>query len=239
MAKRRRAPGGGRKPMGAFRAKSATLTTRITPGIRQALETERESGESISQFAERMIDLGLKETRRRRTPDTVRALGQMIGELASVTCAFKNAEGEPAFDWLTHPFFFRALQLAIGKFMDGIAPAGEIRSPIDEEPALANALIWGPHDKPEELADFVARAVLHALYSAAPRGARQPTVEERFGLPNATAEEEARLARTQGTLSQAAESLLPAAVRNTPPRSAAPLTTYEDSPAVAGAKKKR
>jgi hypothetical protein len=227
---RKRAPGGGRKPAGAFSGKSATLTTRLTPGTRQALETERAPGESISQFAESMIAIGLDETRRRTRPDALRALGQMIGELASVTCALKNAEGEPAFDWLTHPFFFRALQLAIGKFMDGIAPAGEIRSPIEEAPALAKAMIWGPHDTPEELADFVARAVLHALYSATPRGERKPTVEERFGWRNASAEEEAKLASTQGVLSQAAEDLLPAVVRKTPPRAAPPLEITVKNP---------
>jgi hypothetical protein len=43
----KRAPGAGRKPRGEFRGKTATLTTRITPKTRAALErASRNSGRS-------------------------------------------------------------------------------------------------------------------------------------------------------------------------------------------------
>ena len=38
--KKKRAPGGGRKPAGDIHGKSSTLSTRITAETRQALETE-------------------------------------------------------------------------------------------------------------------------------------------------------------------------------------------------------
>jgi len=51
--KKRRAPGGGRKPQGEFHGKSTTMTTRITPMLRKALDEACEaSGRSLSQEVE-------------------------------------------------------------------------------------------------------------------------------------------------------------------------------------------
>jgi hypothetical protein len=51
--KRKRAPGGGRKPKGPIKGKSAALSTRITPELRQLLDdAAEEAGRSLSQEVE-------------------------------------------------------------------------------------------------------------------------------------------------------------------------------------------
>jgi hypothetical protein len=75
---RKRAPGGGRKPAGPFKGKSAQLTTRLTSQTRSALEREsRQTGQSISQIAERYIEQGLGRKRDSGSPQT-QALTQAI-----------------------------------------------------------------------------------------------------------------------------------------------------------------
>jgi len=54
---RKRAPGGGRKPAGEFKGKSATITTRVTPATRAALEQAASAnGRSLSQEIESRLD---------------------------------------------------------------------------------------------------------------------------------------------------------------------------------------
>jgi hypothetical protein len=183
MKARKRAPGGGRKPKGRISGKSATLSTRITPGIRQALESERGGQQSISQFAEEMIELGLIEKRRRDRPDSIRGFCHIIAKLATETCAFKGADGKPAFDWLTNPFMFQTFKLSIQKFMDGITPAGEMRAPAEDEPILANSTVWGPHNTPEERADHVATAISRELHRALPVAAAKLTADQLWPAP--------------------------------------------------------
>ena len=58
--KRRRAPGGGRKPLGPFAGKTEPLTTRITAETRQALEEgARLRGVSLSQYVEMLLCRGV------------------------------------------------------------------------------------------------------------------------------------------------------------------------------------
>lgn len=56
MTKRKRAPGGGRKPRGPFSGKLTTFSTRITKETRTLLDADaRASGQSVSQAAERIL----------------------------------------------------------------------------------------------------------------------------------------------------------------------------------------
>ena len=56
---RKRAPGGGRKPAGPISGKLSIFSTRITHETRVALEAEAGmTGQSISQVAEQLINLG-------------------------------------------------------------------------------------------------------------------------------------------------------------------------------------
>ena len=57
----KRAPGGGRKPMGEFRGKTETLTTRITAAVRSGLEREAaRNGRSLSQEVETRLEASLQ-----------------------------------------------------------------------------------------------------------------------------------------------------------------------------------
>ena len=165
--KKKRAPGGGRKPAGDIHGKSSTLSTRITAETRQALETEAAaSNRSISQVAEWLMKSALREKRARERPDPVRALCYVVAELSGLICNMKGKDGKPAFDWRTDPFMFRAYQLAIQGFMDTIAPSGDVVSPAVAQPVLATSTLWGPHDSPEKRAEW-AVTVLTALYQTA------------------------------------------------------------------------
>jgi hypothetical protein len=171
--KRKRAKGGGAKPKGPLADKTRAFSTRITAETRRALETEaKASGYSLSQVAERMLMVGLREKRERDRDDPVRALCFIVAELSALICNFKTENGKPAFDWPSNPFMFQAFKVAIGGFMDSIAPAGDVRSPAEDEPVLVNSTAWGPHDSPEARAAW-AVTVLRALYQAArPASAR-------------------------------------------------------------------
>jgi hypothetical protein len=74
---RKRAPGAGRKPRGEFKGKSATLTTRIMPETRAAMQrAAQKSGRSLSQEVERRLNDSVLNDRNRRSD--VRALVEAI-----------------------------------------------------------------------------------------------------------------------------------------------------------------
>jgi hypothetical protein len=166
MKTTKRKAGPGRKPAGTIRSKISNFSTRITAETRQALETEaRAAGQSVSQIAEQFLRLGIRTKRDRERPDAIRALCYVVAELSELLCNFKAADGKPAFDWRTSPFMFEALRLAIQKFMDQIKPAGDARSPIEDEPGLANSTLWGPYDTPDARAGWAVMILWHNLQS--------------------------------------------------------------------------
>src|SRR5262245_47348861 len=56
----KRAPGGGRKPQGEIKGKSATFATRITPETRAALDrSAKRNGRSLSQEVEILLNRAL------------------------------------------------------------------------------------------------------------------------------------------------------------------------------------
>jgi hypothetical protein len=122
-----------------------------------------------------MLELGLVEKRRQDRNAPIRGLCYVIAELADATCSFRKADGTPEFDWLTNPFMFQAFKQSIQKFMDSIAPPGEVRAPAEDEPGLANSTAWGPHDTPEARAEHVATMITHLLHRAPPVASAKPT----------------------------------------------------------------
>jgi hypothetical protein len=128
----------------------------------------RAGGQSVSQVAEQLLRLGIKTKRERERPDAMRALCYIVAELSELVCNFKAADGKPVFDWRTNPFMFEAFGLAIQKFMDVIKPAGDIRSPREDEPGLANSTIWGPYDTPHARAEWAVMILWHNLQSVEP-----------------------------------------------------------------------
>jgi hypothetical protein len=160
MAKKR-APGGGRKPAGDIHGKRAWFSTRITTETRAALEAEATAcGKSVSQVAEALLIEAIATRREVSLSDPLEAFAYLVAQLEEVTCHGLDR------DWRTDPFMFRAFKLAIGKFMDGIAPAGEVRSPIEGAPLLAKTTVFGPLDTPERRSSHVAKIVLHNFWRA-------------------------------------------------------------------------
>jgi hypothetical protein len=113
MGRRKRRPGGGRKPGGEFPGKTRTFTTRIQPSTRHGLEQAakaRPDG-SISAAAEYILKAGLqKPTGARRN----RGLAQAVALLA------EDIEKVTERSWQEDPFtadtLFNALVVLIAHF---------------------------------------------------------------------------------------------------------------------------
>src|SRR5262245_32900459 len=106
MAERKRAPGGGRKPSGPLKGKSATITTRITPETRMALEqASKASDRSLSQEIEIRL-------RRSVGPDEKRAKHIKAAE-ELIRLAAEETERLTGLNWLADRFTAEALRHSI------------------------------------------------------------------------------------------------------------------------------
>jgi TraY domain len=111
---RKRAPGAGRKPKGEFTGKSATITTRIRPDTRDALErAARANGRSLSQEVEFRLRAGLLLTDAQQRNQ---ALSQAIARMV------EGIEKGTGRSWLEDPFTGLALRHAIQAFAFHCAP---------------------------------------------------------------------------------------------------------------------
>ena len=116
MAKKR-APGAGRKPRGEFKGKSATLTTRITPETRAAMErAAQKSGRSLSQDVERRLVDSVRNERNRRSD--IRALAEAIAIVAEKV---EKATGK---HWLQDASTGEELRRGIDVLVRHFAPHG-------------------------------------------------------------------------------------------------------------------
>lgn len=204
--KKKRAPGGGRKPRGEIGRKNAVFSTRIRSETRALLKkASDESGKSISQIAEwAMIEgLAARERARSEQGDPLHWLCYVVVELSQMVCNFKNKKGEPAFDWRTHPFFFQAFKLAIGKFLDAMSPPGKMRSPMADEPGLKTSTAWGPHNTPEARAEWAVMLLLALMQNAKPMTSATKTLG--FAMP---LEMNMDMAHLSTSMSKARDALL-------------------------------
>jgi hypothetical protein len=122
-----------------------------------------------------MLDLmrrGLEEKQRsaRDPDDPVRGLCGAIERLSTLICnKVDETTGKLEFNWLTHPFMFRAFQLAVQRFMDVHAPAGEVVAPevsFDDsgfQLLQLAAKARGPYDTPENRAAWAVDLLLNAM----------------------------------------------------------------------------
>jgi hypothetical protein len=130
---KKRALGAGRKPRGEFKGKSATLTTRITPETRAAMErAAQKSRRSLSQEVERRLDDSVRNERNRRSD--VRALAEAI---AIVTEKVELATGK---QWLQDAFTGDALRGGIEVLVRHFAPHGARVIPPNVKEAAARML---------------------------------------------------------------------------------------------------
>ena len=162
MAKRKRAPGGGRKRLGPSVARN--LTIRIDDELRKRLEVEvgkraqRRRNWNLSQEILMRLNQSLSREQERSYDPAMRALTFLIGELAENIIAGSDFPMK----WHKNPFLFQALKLGITKVLDTIAPPGEIESPY-KVPKVSEAFA-NCHRTPEDAAESSAFYVLSRLY---------------------------------------------------------------------------
>jgi len=129
---RKRAPGGGRKPRGEFKGKTATLATRVTPKTRADLErAAQKSGRSLSQEVEHRLDGSIRRDREHDRKRHVRALAEAV---ALVT---ERVEGATEKRWLDDTFTGDALRHAIEFLVFHFAPHGALEVPAKVKAAAA------------------------------------------------------------------------------------------------------
>jgi hypothetical protein len=182
--KRKRAPGGGRKPQGPFSNKLATLSTRITAELRQRLDQETEhrrkargaSPWSLSQEIETRLRESLDlpaELQVAWGPPHIKALAQLVSrvtrsiEAGAGADPLTNEAGELA--WHRSPFTHAALVSAVAAILAHYKPAGEIQTP----PELKRSTEWiereagereaGRQRTPENFGMSCARGLLGQL----------------------------------------------------------------------------
>jgi hypothetical protein len=119
MVKRKRAPGGGRKPKGPISGKSAWLSTRISNDTRQRLEqAAKQKDRSLSQE----IELRLRQSFAEKESDPyLRALAFLIHQAAK---AIPIAAPLPS-----NPYKFAVFKSAVDRLLTHLTPSGPIEPP--------------------------------------------------------------------------------------------------------------
>lgn len=139
---RKRRPGAGRKPKGPIRNKSAFLSTRISPELREALDDEADrTGLSLSQCAESLLWVGLSTKRSGQSNRPLRAFLYLIEQLASMAarCAAgavlaktdvqKEIVAKAVDRWRTDRFSYEAFKVAVTRLMAFMTPKTPIQNP--------------------------------------------------------------------------------------------------------------
>jgi hypothetical protein len=130
----KRAPGGGRKPKGPFKAKSANFSTRITPETRAELERlAKAKGHSLSQEVEHLLREAIISAR--DTPPHIKSLERAIVLLA------KDIERRTGRPWNEDPFTAETLRSGFDGMLLNFAPRpdGAVVVPPQLEQAAARA----------------------------------------------------------------------------------------------------
>lgn len=190
MGERKRAPGGGRKPKGPIRDKRETFSTRITPATRKALDREAaESGQSVSQVAERLLLAGLEAKVRSRSMRDVRALSYLF-ERVALDAANARYERMPArvdvkvAHLRVDPFAYQAFKAAVAMLLDEFEPQGPAISPLltrrpkgIKGPIRMTEYEWNSigrfYETPQAYGAYICNRLLADLWSDEPSLVRQ------------------------------------------------------------------
>jgi hypothetical protein len=158
---RKRAPGGGRKPVGPTAAR-AQLSVRMPDDLRAELEASAaKRGRSLTQEMLWRLRVSLNRERIDRQDQVMRAYCFLFTDLAE-KLHFRQ-EGK----WHRNPFTFRAFKLAVGKLLDALDPPGEAKSPFvklkdSDEPLHQQLVEW--FKTPESAATHAAALTLENLF---------------------------------------------------------------------------
>jgi hypothetical protein len=187
MAKiRKRRPGGGRKPVGPISGKTSNFSTRISAETRSAIDTEASAlGQSISQVAERLLQIGIREIRESQTVSHTRALRFLVGQLAD-NCSIKP--GDTRFEWNQDAFLFDAFRVALNLLLDYLRPKqSSVKTQVAKQKDL-HAVWLEILDTPKELGKNVFLHLWEDLHRVQPMSAGQfKSKFSNFGADDATA----------------------------------------------------
>src|SRR5437764_1701119 len=178
---RKRAPGGGRKPIGSTAAQP--LTIRMDDDLRSQLEAaavkraKRKQKWNISQEILLRLRWSLGKERDERRNRALTAICDLISNMAKRELLTDLPEQQ---SWHRDPFTFRAFKVAVAELLEGLEHELELSGEMHPPPALAAIFeAFGSLD-PEQLGGYAADKVLIAL-----RHARSATRAEtmKFFLP--------------------------------------------------------
>lgn len=169
MAGRKRAPGGGRKPIGPSAAR-VQLSVRMPDDLRAELEAAAATrGHSLTQEMLGRLRESLARERIDRQDEPMRALCFLFQELAERLHFRQGRIRGRKWAWHRDPFVFRAFKLGVAKLLDALEPPGEVRSPYahaTREPGdnivLKQMTEW--FKTPESAATHTAASVLEGLF---------------------------------------------------------------------------
>lgn len=163
MAKSKRRPGGGRKPIGEH-PKSAAFTTRLEPATRRALdEAADRSDKSVSEIASHILKEGLKKPS---------GAPHNFSLACAVALIAEKIEREAQMSWREDQFTRQALVYAIGTLLAYIAPHVKNASPIP--PAIEAAAVKRPSPfaeqfrTPDGVGFLLASNLINEIEQAAP-----------------------------------------------------------------------
>jgi hypothetical protein len=167
----KRAPGGGRKPQGPFKAKSANFSTRITAETRAELERlAKAKGNSLSQEVEFLLREVINTSR--DTPPHIRSLERAITLLA------KDIERRTGRRWNEDAFTGKSLRHGIDALLLNLVPA--LANAVVVPPQLEQDFASSPQHFREDLRDpasfgrLQADALAMAIESAPLAAGEQP-----------------------------------------------------------------
>jgi hypothetical protein len=147
VKKRKRAPGGGRKPNPN---KKMMFSTRLEPGVLTALKAAAEKwpGQNVSTFAEFLINKGLREREEAKRDPALKGLLFLIAQLAERFGGGNLAASIPETvvrsalqkEWRTDLFTFRAFKIAVGKLLEALEEPPAPWMPITKKQREAYAM---------------------------------------------------------------------------------------------------
>jgi hypothetical protein len=164
MAKRKRAPGGGRKPAGDFNNLTVPFSVRMPARMRDQIEAARGRRSAGQEVLTRLQESFKRDEEQDRIP-SLRALCFLMAEVGE-GIHYWDPEG-----WRYNRFLFVAFTRAVTKLLEALTPAGQIKTPDlmrvsmeVESPIPAEAeRIKSIARSPEALADDAFRRVWSAL----------------------------------------------------------------------------
>jgi hypothetical protein len=207
-AKKKRAPGGGRKPKGEYANRAASLTMRISAELKASLKRQAvQNRRSLSQEAERLLRDAMefpKTFKKQWRDDHYYGLGRMVARLAwtvEIATGVADPFNSTRRTWMEDPFTAAALRAAIDIALGGLAPAGEIEPPAKVQArAEGHSKFLSPerakfYQTPEGVGEIEAMSFLDQLrtYNRPPLEGpanthyadifyEMPTISEKLGL---------------------------------------------------------